>query len=78
MASPYTILKQVRHAYRLELLPAIKIHPVISANKLCKAANDPLLTQIQELGLLIVVNRQEEWDVDKILALWGYYGKLQY
>jgi hypothetical protein len=69
MAGLYTILKQVGHAYRLELPPVIKIHPVILANKLHKAANDLLLTQIQELGLLIIVNEQEELDVDKILAL---------
>jgi hypothetical protein len=78
MAGPYTILEQVGHAYRLELSPAIKIHPVILANKLHKAANNPLLTQIQELGLPIVVNGQEEWDVDEILASRGHYGKLQY
>jgi hypothetical protein len=68
MAGLYTILKQVGHAYRLEFPLAIKIHPIILANKLHKAANDPLLTQIQELGQLIVVNKQEEWDVNKILA----------
>ncbi|KFZ20419.1 hypothetical protein V501_00153, partial [Pseudogymnoascus sp. VKM F-4519 (FW-2642)] len=33
---------------------------------------------IQEPGLPIVVNGQEEWDVDEILASRGYYGKLQY
>ncbi|KFZ23911.1 hypothetical protein V502_01610, partial [Pseudogymnoascus sp. VKM F-4520 (FW-2644)] len=48
MAGPYTILEQVGHAYRLELPPAIKIHPVISADKLRKAADDPLPAQIQE------------------------------
>jgi hypothetical protein len=78
MASPYTILEQVGHAYQLELPTAIKIHPVISADKLRKAANDPLLAQIQEPGLPIVVNGQEEWDVDEILASRGHYGKLQY
>ena len=78
MAGPYTILEQVGHAYRLDLPTAIKIHPVISADKLRKAADDPLPAQIQEPGLPIVVNGQEEWDVDEILASRGYYGKLQY
>ena len=68
MAGPFTILEQVRHAYRLDLPLAIKIHPVILADKLRKAPNDPLLTQTQELSLLIIVNGQEEWVVDKIIA----------
>jgi hypothetical protein len=34
--------------------------------------------QLQEPGPPIVVNGQEEWDVDKVLASRGYYGKLQY
>jgi hypothetical protein len=60
MAGPYTILEQVGHAYWLDLPPAIKIHLVILADKLRKAADDPLLAQIQEPGLPIVVNGQEE------------------
>jgi hypothetical protein len=78
MAGPYMILEQVGHAYQLDLPPTIKIHPVISADKLRKAANDPFPGQILEPGLPIVVNGQEEWDVEEILASRAYYGKLQY
>jgi hypothetical protein len=78
MAGPYIVLKQVGNAFRIDLLPSIWIHLVISANKLCKAANDPLLGQLQEPGLPIIVNGQEEWDVDEVLASYGHYSKLQY
>jgi hypothetical protein len=60
MAGLYIVLEQVGNAFRIDLLPLIQIHPVISADKLHKAANDPLLGQLQEPGLLIIVNGQEE------------------
>jgi hypothetical protein len=78
MAGPYAILEQVGNAFRIDLPPSIKIHPVISTDKLRKAANDPLPGQLQELGLPIIVNGQDEWDVEEVLASRGYYGKLQY
>ena len=76
MAGLYTVLEQVGNAFRIDLLPLIRIHPVISADKLRKAANDPLPGQLQEPGPPIIVNGQEEWDVDKVLASRGYYSKL--
>ena len=78
MAGPYTVLEQVGNAFRIDLPPSIKIHPVISTDKLRKAAEDPLPGQLQESGLPIVVNGQDEWDVEKVLASRGHYGKLQY
>jgi len=78
MAGPYVILERVGNAFRIDLPPSIRIHPVISVDKLRKAANDPLPGQLQEPGLPIVVNGQEEWDVDEILASRAYYNKLQY
>ena len=72
------MLEQVGNAFRIDLPPSIRIHPVISADKLRKAADDPLPGQIQEPGLPIVVNNQDEWGVEEILASRSYYGKLQY
>ena len=76
MGGPYTVLEQVGNAFRIDLPPSIRIHPVISADKLRKAADDPLPGQIQEPGLPIVVNNQDEWGVEEILASRSYYRKL--
>jgi hypothetical protein len=46
MAGPYTILERIGNAFRIDLLPLIRIHLVISINKLHKAANNPLPGQL--------------------------------
>jgi hypothetical protein len=56
MGGLYIVLEQVGNAFRIDLPPLIRIHPVILANKLHKAANNPLPGQLQEPGLPIVVN----------------------
>jgi hypothetical protein len=60
MAGLYIILERIGNAFRIDLPPLIRIHLVISINKLYKAANDLLPGQLQELGPLIIVNGQEE------------------
>ena len=42
MAGLYTILERVKNAFQINLLPLIRIHLVISINKLYKAANNLL------------------------------------
>jgi hypothetical protein len=76
MAGPYTILERIGNAFRINLPPLIRIHLVISIDKLRKAANNPLPSQLQEPGPPIIVNGQEEWDIDKVLASREYYSKL--
>jgi hypothetical protein len=61
MEGPYRVLEKVGNAYRLELPPAIKVHPVIAAS-LRRAADDPVPGQHPE------VNGEAEWEVERILA----------
>jgi hypothetical protein len=42
MAGLYTILEHIRNAFWIDLLPLIRIHLVISVDKLYKAANNLL------------------------------------
>jgi hypothetical protein len=46
MVGLYTILKHIGNAFRIDLLPLIWIHLVISVNKLYKAANNLLPGQL--------------------------------
>ena len=46
MAGLYTILEYIGNAFRINLLPLIRIHLIISINKLYKAANNLLPGQL--------------------------------
>jgi len=46
MAGLYIILEYIRNAFRINLPPLIRIHLVISINKLYKAVNDLLPGQL--------------------------------
>ena len=68
MEGPYKILERVSNAYKLGLPPSIKIHPIIAADRLRKAASDPVPGQHPDPLPLIEVNGEAEWEVEKILA----------
>jgi len=67
MAGPYTILEKVGNAFRVQLPDSIKVHPVFAANKLRKAASDPLPGQKNNPPPPIEVSGEQEWEVEKIL-----------
>ena len=68
MASPYRITCQVGHSFEVALPDTIKVHNVFSADRLRKAANDPLLGQVNEPLLPIVIVTDQEWEVQEVLA----------
>lgn len=51
----------------------MQIHPVISSDKLHKAANNPLPGQEQEEQDPIIINKHPEWEVEKIFTSQLYY-----
>ena len=68
MASPYRITCQVGHSFEVALPDTIKVHNVFSADWLRKVANDPLLGQVNEPLLPIVIVTDQEWEVQEVLA----------
>jgi hypothetical protein len=78
MARPFPILEQVGNSYKVKLPDSMKIHLVFSPDKLRKAGTDPLPGQIQEPQPLIVIDSEEEWEVQEVLASRLTRGKLYY
>ena len=64
----YKILEKVGNSYKVDLLEIVKVHLVFSLDKLQKALDDPLPRQKNELLLLVQVDSDNKWEVEKILA----------
>jgi hypothetical protein len=65
---PYKILERIGQvAYRLELPPSMKIHPVFHSNLLRLNSNDALQGQHQEPPPPIIIADELEWEVEEIL-----------
>jgi transposase InsO family protein len=78
-AGPYKIVGKVGHSYKLQLPDSIKVHPVFAPEKLRRAATtDPLQGQIPDPQPPIEVDGQEEWELERILAVRLVRQKLQY
>ena len=57
---PYLILKRVGHFFKLDLPLNLKIHPVISLDKLRKNPNDLLPRQVNDPPALINITGDDE------------------
>ena len=65
---PFKVLESVgTHAYRLDLPPRMRYHPVFHVNLLRPASNDPVPGQVQPPPPPIEVDNHDEWQVEDIL-----------
>ncbi len=75
---PFQILEKKGHSFLLDLPPHMRVHPVFHADRLRKAAMDPLPGQYEEPPPPEVIYDKQEWEVEEILTSRLYYNKLQY
>lgn len=78
MAGPYKVLEKVGNAWRLDLPESIQVYPIFSPDRLRKAATNPLPGQHTDPAPPIKVNGEDEWEVEKVLAVRLHRGRLQY
>jgi transposase InsO family protein len=78
MAGPFKILERIGHSYRVELPDSIKVHNVFPADRLRKAANDPLPGQVNEPPPPIEIIGDQEYEVQELIAVKLARGKLLY
>jgi transposase InsO family protein len=76
---PFDVKEQAGNdAFRLALPATMKIHPEFHSSFLQRAAGDPYKGQQQSEQGPIIVNDQEEWELEEILAARLSKGQLQY
>ena len=68
MAGPFPIIARAGNAYRLQLPPGINVHTVVNPDYLRKDPKNPLSGQTEDPQPPIEVNKENEWEIEKILA----------
>jgi hypothetical protein len=75
----FQILEKVSsHAYKLDLPPSMKVHPVFHISLLEPTSNDPLPGQVLPPPPPIEVDEEQYWEVEEVLDSRRYRNRLQY
>jgi hypothetical protein len=77
-AGPYKILEAKGYSYLVDLPDSVKTSHILHASRLRKAPSDPLPGQNTPPPPPLMVDKQEEWEVEKVLAARVHRGRLQY
>jgi hypothetical protein len=75
---PFEILRQVGNSYQLQLPAGSNIHDVFAPELLFRDPNNPLPGQEQPRNPPEIIEGQEEWEVQEVLASRLYRNTLKY
>lgn len=74
----FRIIEKMGHAYKLDLPPNWKVTNQFSPDRLRRYPDNPLPGQAAESPEGEMINDNEEWEVDHVVASRVHYGKLEY
>ncbi len=78
MIDSYKVLKILKKVCQLKLSQSMRIHDTFHISLLRSASNDSLIEQIQSSSSLIIVDKEEKYEMNDILNSHYHYNKLQY
>ena len=67
MIGPFDVIEKKGILLELQFPQAIKIYNIFHPNLLQKASTDPLISQVNEPALPIIIDNEEKWEVEDIL-----------
>jgi transposase InsO family protein len=77
-SGPFKITAKEGNSFRLQLPASMKIHPVISPDKLRKSADDPLPGQVNGPMDPVEIAGDIEYEVEEVLAVKKQWNRLKY
>jgi transposase InsO family protein len=77
-SGPFEIIAKEGNSFRLRLPASMKIHPVISPDKLRRSANDPLPGQVNGPVDPVEIAGDIEYEVEEVLAVKKQWNQLKY
>lgn len=78
MINLFKITKKKDISLKLQLFQAIKIHNVFYPYLLQKASIDLLTSQEKKPAPLVIINKEDKWEVEYIFDTRNYQGRIQY
>jgi hypothetical protein len=75
-SGPFKITARKGNSFKLQLPASMKIHPVMSPDKLRKSANDPLPGQVNKPEEPVEIAGDIEYEVEEVLAVKKQWNQL--